>query len=84
MSPVKSANLTLRILLKHAVVQVIYEETNEIIYTMRIKGKSFRPKVFKAGKYTIIVGEPGSRKTKILKGVFALKPDRTQTLEVMF
>ncbi|MFB3903525.1 MAG: alkaline phosphatase D family protein [Acidobacteriota bacterium] len=39
------------------VVQVIDEESQEVVYTLRIKGNSFRPGVFKTGSYTVVVGE---------------------------
>ncbi|MBS3777527.1 MAG: hypothetical protein KGY70_20205, partial [Bacteroidales bacterium] len=46
------------------VVQVIYERTGEIAYTLRIDGSQFKPKVFKDGKYTVKVGEqPDNMKT---------------------
>mgnify|MGYP007000209479 len=45
------------------VVQVIEEKTGEVVYTLRIKGKNFRPKVFAKGKYSILVGEGSSIKT---------------------
>jgi len=45
------------------VVQVIAEKTGEVIYTIRIKGNQFRPKVFEAGEYTIKVGEKGNQKS---------------------
>jgi len=53
------------------VVQIIDEADNEIVYTLRIKGTTFRPKVFKPGRYTIKLGEPGTAKLKTLKGVEA-------------
>ena len=37
------------------VVQVIDETNNETVYSLRIKGNSFTPKVFKKGSYTVIV-----------------------------
>ena len=46
------------------VVQVIYERTGEVVYTLRINGTSFQPKVFKDGLYTMKVGEqPDQMKT---------------------
>lgn len=51
------------------VIQVIHEEDGEIEYTLRIKGSSFQPKVFKEGAYTVIVSDPDSNKTKTLKGM---------------
>jgi hypothetical protein len=62
------------------VVQVIDEATKEIVYTLRINGTSWRPKVFKAGTYTIRVGEGKSVKT--LTGVKALPKDEEVTLTV--
>jgi len=49
------------------VVQVIDESDNGIVYTLRINGNSFRPKVFKPGSYTVKVGEGDS--CRILKGI---------------
>ena len=34
------------------VVQVIDESNKEVLYTVRIKGKTFLPKVYSDGKYT--------------------------------
>ena len=63
------------------VVQVIDESKREIVYTIRINGREFRPKVFAKGKYTIRVGEqPGKRKT--FEGVEALGPDEPGEIEV--
>ena len=39
------------------VVQVINEQANEVIYTLRINGSIFIPKVFEKGIYTVNVGE---------------------------
>jgi hypothetical protein len=64
------------------VVQVIDEADGEIVYTLRIKGESFRPKVFKEGKYTINIGEPGTDKAEMLKGIGSLPPEEKQTLKV--
>ena len=38
------------------VVQVVHDETKEVIYTIRIQGKSFRPPVYQDGTYTIRSG----------------------------
>jgi hypothetical protein len=62
------------------VVQVIDEYNGEIVYTLRIKGHTFRPKVFRDGAYTIKVGE-GAR-LKILTGIHSLKPKETGELKV--
>ena len=44
--------------LENPVVQVAEEGSDEVVYTLRIRGDSFRPKVFAAGQYTVRVGEP--------------------------
>ena len=64
------------------VVQVIQEETGEIVYTVRISGREFRPKVFMHSRYTIKVGEPGTDRVDVLTGVQSLGLDESQTLDV--
>ena len=39
------------------VVQVIDESNKEVLFTVRIKGKSFLPKVYSDGKYTVKAGK---------------------------
>ena len=56
------------------VVQVVEEKTGDIVYTVRAKGGSFRPKVFSPGAYTIRCGEPGTEEWKTLRHVAALPP----------
>ncbi len=63
------------------VIQVIDESSGEIIYTLRIKGQSFTPKVFAKGSYTVKVGEPGTSKWKIFEGV---KSGAKKKIEVAF
>lgn len=66
------------------VIQIIDEATGEIIYTIRIKGVSFRPKVFKEGVYTVKVGEPGTEIMKALHSLHSISLDKEQTIEVKF
>ncbi len=50
--------------MENPVVQVIYEPTEEIVYTVRFQGSQFQPKVFKEGTYTVKIGEqPNNLKT---------------------
>ena len=44
------------------VVRIIDQEAGEVIYSLRLSGTSFRPKVFRKGLYTIQVGESGTGK----------------------
>jgi len=66
------------------VVQVIDESSNEIIYTLRIQGTTFRPKVFKDGLYTLKVGEPGTGRLKTFERVRSIPEDRKEVIEVNF
>jgi hypothetical protein len=66
------------------VVQVIDEADDEIVYTLRIKGASWRPKVFRSGPYTIRVGEPADGKVKVFKGVQSVPLDSEETIAALF
>jgi hypothetical protein len=66
------------------VVQVIEESSNEIVHTLRINGTSYRPKVFKKGKYTVRVGQEDTDRMRTLRGISALDPDQSKTIEVRF
>ncbi len=68
--------------MKNPVVQVINEKTKEIEYTLRIRGTSFRPKVFqKDATYTIKAGEQGTKKMRTMKGI---RPAKDKELKVTF
>jgi len=62
------------------VIQVIDESNDETIYTIRIKGNSYQPKVFAKGKYTIKVGEGDN--TKTLSGIKSIDAKDTATISV--
>jgi len=65
------------------VVQVIDESTGELVYALRIKGTSFRPKVFTEGPHTILVGnQPDGMKR--LTGIQAGKDRTAKPLTVTF
>ena len=66
------------------VVQIIDEASGEIVYTIRIKGTSFRPKVFKDGLYTIKLSEPDTGQTRTLASVESLAPAEQRTIGVDF
>jgi len=69
--------------MKDAVVQVIDESGGEIVYTLRIKGNEFRPKVFSSGTYSVRVGDQPNT-MKELTGIKALPPEEHGELEVRF
>lgn len=62
------------------VVQVVDEAADEVVYTLRIQGDTFRPKVFRAGTYTVHVGEGDRRKT--IRGLQAVAREDASRLEV--
>jgi hypothetical protein len=65
------------------VVQVVEEKTGEIVYTVRIKGNEFKPKVFTEGLYTIKVGELETDSKKVIAGVKAAKLS-DKTIDIKF
>jgi len=64
------------------VVQVVNELKAEIVYTLRISGSSFSPKVFEEGSYTIKVGEGDEVKT--FGSIKTIKEKDEQSLKVVF
>ena len=63
------------------VVQIVDEESGEIVYTLRIAGPSWRPHVFAPGTYTIRVTDPDTGRERVMKGVVA-GPGGPETLDV--
>jgi hypothetical protein len=62
------------------VVQVIDEFNGEVVYTLRIQGTRFQPKVFRAGTYTVRIGEPG--RMKDLHGIPSTDVPESGTIRV--
>jgi hypothetical protein len=69
--------------MNNPVIQIVDETSKEVVYTLRINGTTYRPKVFKMGDYTITVGEKPDR-MKTLRGVAALAPDKSARLDISF
>jgi phosphodiesterase/alkaline phosphatase D-like protein len=64
------------------VVQVVREDGDAIVYTLRIRGDRFTPPVFASGPYTVRIGEPGTDRWLVLQG---LEPvERPDTVTVPF
>lgn len=51
------------------VVQVLNEADNDIVYTLRIQGTSFTPKVFGPGSYRVRVGYPETGQWQEISGL---------------
>ncbi|NIA16197.1 MAG: hypothetical protein GWP08_19210 [Nitrospiraceae bacterium] len=64
------------------VIQVVDESDGEVVYTLRMNGNSYRPKVFEKGTYTVNVGEGATRQT--FTGLEPLPADRSETIKVAF
>lgn len=71
---------TLNINAQNPVVQIIDQDNNAIVYTLRIKGSSFQPKVFAEGDYTIHITANG--KTQTLKNIPTIGLDEKATLDI--
>ena len=70
--------------MKNPVVQVIDESNGEIVYTLRINGTSFKPKVFKIEEYTVKIGQQGTDRMKTLTGIKPLKAGQSEKIIVKF
>ena len=65
------------------VVQVIDETNQEVVYTLRASGSSFRPPVRRAGVYTVKVGELGTSRVRVLEHLTA-EPDCDEMIDIEF
>ena len=70
---------TLEINKPDQVVQIINEFTKEVVYTLRIQEKPFRPKVFATGTYTIKWARENQGRSSEVK---SLTGDKSDTLQV--
>ncbi|MBC8350717.1 MAG: alkaline phosphatase D family protein [Planctomycetes bacterium] len=68
--------------LKDPVVQVIDESNGEIVYTLRVKGQEYRPKVFAESRYTVKVSDGTTDKIITLKGISLVPAGEDVTLQV--
>ncbi|MEC7564245.1 MAG: metallophosphoesterase [Planctomycetota bacterium] len=64
------------------VIQVVDEDLNEVVYTVRSNGTWFEPTVFRDALYTIRVTYQGE--TKVLRSVQAMAEKPTEVLKVKF
>jgi hypothetical protein len=53
------------------VIQVIDEDTGELVYAIRVNGKEHRPRLPEGGLYSLYVGEPGTERWEIKSGLEA-------------
>lgn len=69
--------------INNPVIQIINENKNEIVYTLRIKEKTFKPYVFEKGTYTIRIGKLGTVNEKIVKDINA-SVNNNEEIEIVF
>ena len=69
----------------NAVIEVVSEADNELVYARRIAGNSFQPPVFAEGTYTVRVSEPDRNLKKTLNGLLAqADPQQSKTTLIKF
>ncbi len=69
---------------KNPVIQIIDKANNEIVFTLRIKGKAYQPKVLNEGYYSIKIYETGTEKEKVFDSILARKKENLESIEVVF
>ena len=71
--------------MSNPVIQVTDAETGELVYALRIRGSSFRPKVFDAkAKYNLRIGEPDENLWKTFEDIAPVEPNDKSSLTVSF
>lgn len=65
------------------VVQVIDESNGEVLYTLRIKGRKYKPKVFQSGSYTVVAGNQRD-KVKTLKNLQSFSGKESKQINIQF
>ena len=70
--------------MNNPVVQVVSEETGETVYTLRVVGNNYTPRVFTSGSFTIHVGEPDTDSWKTYTGVEGSPEPDGESIAVVF
>jgi alkaline phosphatase D len=65
------------------VIQVVSEAGGEVVYTLRIRGNRFTPRVFEPGTYSLRIGEPETSDWRVFPGQEP-SPDSSRIMEVSF
>ena len=68
--------------IENPVVQILSEADDEVVYTLRIKGTTFRPPVFAEGSYTVRISDPDAGKRQERTGVKTSDGDETLKIDV--
>ncbi|MBI1903839.1 MAG: alkaline phosphatase D family protein [Planctomycetia bacterium] len=71
--------------MENPVVQIVDDQTGEIVYTLRIRGTVFRPKVFEAAaNYTVRIGDPDRGRMQTIRGIKAQGESSKTVIDVKF
>jgi hypothetical protein len=60
------------------------DEKKELVYALRIKGKTFNSPVFEDGKYILEVSDPDNDKVKVFKSLTPSTAKGAKKVEVKF
>jgi hypothetical protein len=66
--------------ISNPVIQIVNEANGKVVYSLRIKGNTYQPKVFKSGSYTIRISHPDTGKITEITG---LKTSESQQYEIL-
>jgi len=66
------------------VIQIIDESNDEIVYTLRISGTAFQPKVFRRGLYTVRIGELDAGPERVLRHIQSTSSNEAGRIVVSF
>ncbi|UCE40077.1 MAG: alkaline phosphatase D family protein [Candidatus Aminicenantes bacterium] len=66
------------------VIQIYRQQTEEMVYALRINGQFFQPKVFESGIYTIKIGEPDKNMWQEFRDIQTKLSKDISPLEVIF
>jgi hypothetical protein len=66
------------------VIQVVDPSRGEIVYTLRIRGTRFRPKVFAPGTYSVHVSQPDLGIMRTIRNIQCVDADSSDALVVQF
>jgi hypothetical protein len=65
-------------------VQIRDEKNGELVYSVRMKGDRFQPKVFAPGRYQLRIGDPDADRWQVFEGIQAVAEPGSESLDVVF
>lgn len=68
--------------MKNPVVKIYRERTGELVYSLRLPGNTFQPKVFFFGNYTVEIGDPDANRWQTIEAINATSFKQRKAIEV--